>query len=604
MQLEDLNEACPRGASKGKLKISSKIPHLELFGKSMLELRRYKVKDIFSHQVVLAVQYNYHSSLNIQQRRRLEQYTTEPNGEDVVIKTLQKSAFVFKPEDDKHSKTSILPINVPFMARLLRYYENDDFLHLVLEYVPGGELYKIVDHYFKKPLHPLGGEDYKCEETNESNFTNYLGNVITEKKTSSLNIKDSQNQLVSQSSQISCPSPYGAKSISVIKPSASFINIRKKSMPAPGSATLIQVNESNLQPNLNIPYDEKEDSVSASGSISSIDYVCTYTEAYEDDSKQSGGNVDLICINKDGIERIDCAKDQETTDNDESFDFINDFADEEGQDVAEAITLKKTRLSSSVEENLFSSSFELDEEEDTISATINEERGEYKPPDITMTFGEKMYSEPVKLVQDSKSLLATVSSKLTERQSQHETAEKILSRLENVESKIQSHLDERHISPMTSTLATPFEHTPAKVHPSLLFIPHDVTTSPDDKGKYRNSSISPLSPSTLATTPTSMMSSPPKYSSSSSEAVSPGSNNSIKTKNNTLKLWDLVPYYDHLNLRLTNCIPIGLLRKWSAQLCKALFNLHSRGIIIQDLRPSNLLLGKKICYFYFSINVS
>ena len=277
------------------------------------------------------------------------------------------------------------------------------------------------------------------------------------------------------------------------------------------------------------------------------------------------------------------------------------FADEEGQDVAKAITLKKTRLSSSVEENLFSSSLELGEDEDsTISATINEKGGEGKPPDITMTFSDKMYSEPVKLVQDSKCLLATVSSKLTERQSENEDVEQILARLENVESKIQNRLDQSNISPMKSNLATPYEHTPAKVHPSLLFMPYNETFL-HDRRNFKTSFISPVSPSTVATTPTSMMSSPPKYSSSSSEAASPGSHNSRETKSNTLKLWDIVPHYDHLNLRLTNCIPIGLIRKWSAQLSKALFCLHARGIIIKDLRPCNLLLGKEPRFLYFVI---
>ena len=119
-----------------------------------------------------------------------------------------------------------------------------------------------------------------------------------------------------------------------------------------------------------------------------------------------------------------------------------------------------------------------------------------------------------------------------------------------------------------------------------------------DRRSCRNKSISPMSPSTVATTPTSIISSPPKCSSSSSEVASPCFNNLKESKNDTLKLWDLVPYYDHINLRLTSCIPIGLIRKWAAQLCKALFSLHSRGIIVQDLRPCNLLLGK--IFFVYS----
>ena len=253
------------------------------------------------------------------------------------------------------------------------------------------------------------------------------------------------------------------------------------------------------------------------------------------------------------------------------------------------------------------SALELDEEEDTISAILPPEMSNpltqsHNNPDITMTFGGKIYSEPVKLVHNSKSLLASVSSKLTERQLQNETAEDILSRLENVESAIQTHLDGKPASPIESTLATPYQHTPAKVQPSLLFAPSEAD-SLKDKISCKNKSISPLSPSTVATTPTSIISSPPKCSSSSSEVASPDFSNHKEGRNDTtLKLWDLVPYYDHINLRLTSCIPIGLIRKWAAQLCKALFSLHSRGIIVQDLRPCNLLLGKIFFRFFFTLD--
>ena len=49
------------------------------------------------------------------------------------------------------------------MTKLIRYYENDDFLHLVLEYVPGGELYNILDYYFQKNLPVLPPTSDPCD---------------------------------------------------------------------------------------------------------------------------------------------------------------------------------------------------------------------------------------------------------------------------------------------------------------------------------------------------------------------------------------------------------------------------------------------------------
>ena len=165
MQMEEINETLKKNTPK---KRQSKIPHLELFGKSMLELRRYKVKKILSRQVLLvAVQHHYQSSLSVHQRRKLELPASEPNGQELVIKTMQKSSCVFRNEEDGFSKTSILPINVSYMTKLVRYYENDDFLHLVLEHIPGGELYKVIDHYFQKRSHPLQTSD-KYDQMQES----------------------------------------------------------------------------------------------------------------------------------------------------------------------------------------------------------------------------------------------------------------------------------------------------------------------------------------------------------------------------------------------------------------------------------------------------
>ena len=104
--MEEMKETSQKSTPKRKNKTSSKIPHLELFGKSMLELRRYKVKKILSHQVLLAAQHNFRPSLSIQQGRKVDYHARESNnGEEVVIKTLQKSACVFRVEEDKFSKT-------------------------------------------------------------------------------------------------------------------------------------------------------------------------------------------------------------------------------------------------------------------------------------------------------------------------------------------------------------------------------------------------------------------------------------------------------------------------------------------------------------------
>ena len=593
-RLEDMNESVQKRTPKRKSKTSSKIPHLELFGQSMLELRRYKIKKVLSHEVLLAVQYDNLSGLGVQQQMKKEHQKGAADGNEVVIKTIQKSACVYRIEDDTFSRTSILPISVSYMTKLVRYYENDDFLHLVLEYVPGGELYRIIEHFFKNKTHPLQAND-KIES--EQDFTDMKGKE--ELKNSSMKTFSTiTKEPLNQSSQISCPSPYGAKSISVIKPSSSFINIRKKSLVkqlvdnlTPSKSRRKTNIDSSSKSTFYVDQspEERDGDVSPSDSMSSINYVCTYTDDNEEDTNDSSGNAKLICINKDGIESIDCDSNEKKI-HDESFDFVDDFADETGQDVTKTTVLNKMRLSSSVEENLDFSSFDLEEDEDSIRAILNKNEAEYKPPEIVMTLAGKLYTEPVKLVQDSKSLLDSVSSKLEERQSENKSAEHVLSRLENVESKIQTHLSQGHASPMCSTLATPYEHTPAKVPPSYLFTPQEVNF-PLAKEHNKNSSISPLSPSTVATTPTSVMSSPPKCSSSSSEAASPTSDCSREYRSNSVKLWDIVPYYDHLNLRLTNCIPIGLIRKWCAQICKALFSLHSRGIIIQDLRPRNLLLG-------------
>ena len=79
---------------------------MQLFGK-LSELKNYKVRNILAHKLILA-----------------ENIETE---ELVIFKTLHKSAAIFKK-----TKTSLLPINISYMVRLLKYFETDDCVYLML----------------------------------------------------------------------------------------------------------------------------------------------------------------------------------------------------------------------------------------------------------------------------------------------------------------------------------------------------------------------------------------------------------------------------------------------------------------------------------------
>ena len=94
------------------------IPHLQLFGQ-FDELKEYKVKNIIANKIIL--------SENVK------------TGELVIFKTLHKSPAVYKK-----SKTSLLPINISHMVRLLKYFETDDCVYLMLEYCSVGCLWDIV----------------------------------------------------------------------------------------------------------------------------------------------------------------------------------------------------------------------------------------------------------------------------------------------------------------------------------------------------------------------------------------------------------------------------------------------------------------------------
>ena len=109
------------------------------------------------------------------------------NQELVIFKTLHKSPAVYKK-----SKTSLLPINISYMVRLLKYFETDDCVYLMLEYCSAGTLWNIV-----QPL--------ICQRT--------------------INQPETLNQTPDERTK----SPV-QKQTSIIKPSESFIHDRKISI--------------------------------------------------------------------------------------------------------------------------------------------------------------------------------------------------------------------------------------------------------------------------------------------------------------------------------------------------------------------------------------
>ena len=88
------------------IKKPSGIPHLELFGQ-LTDLKYFKVRNILVNKLIVA-----------------ENVKTN---ELVIFKTLHKSPAVYRK-----SKTSLLPINIKFMVRLLKYFETDECVYLML----------------------------------------------------------------------------------------------------------------------------------------------------------------------------------------------------------------------------------------------------------------------------------------------------------------------------------------------------------------------------------------------------------------------------------------------------------------------------------------
>ena len=46
----------------------------------------------------------------------------------------------------------MLPVKIPFMVKLLRYFETDELIYLVLEYVPNGPLFPILKPFLNRLL--------------------------------------------------------------------------------------------------------------------------------------------------------------------------------------------------------------------------------------------------------------------------------------------------------------------------------------------------------------------------------------------------------------------------------------------------------------------
>ena len=55
---------------------------------------------------------------------------------------------------------------------------------------------------------------------------------------------------------------------------------------------------------------------------------------------------------------------------------------------------------------------------------------------------------------------------------------------------------------------------------------------------------------------------------------------------------DVIPTFGGQQLQSCQILPISLLKSWAVQLIKVILNLHSKGIYIQDLNPSNILLSE------------
>jgi len=166
--------------TKKTSKRSVGIPHLQLFGQ-LSELGQYKVKNILANKIILA-------------------QNTQSN-QMVIFKTLHKSPAVYKK-----SKTSLLPINITYMVKLIKYFETDDCVYLMLEYCSSGTMWEIV-----KPL-------VKQKE---------VSNLAEQKEVASIEFLSDCKDASFERSKTPVK-----RQTSIIKPSQSFIRDRKISINA------------------------------------------------------------------------------------------------------------------------------------------------------------------------------------------------------------------------------------------------------------------------------------------------------------------------------------------------------------------------------------
>lgn len=168
----------------------------------------------------------------------------------VVIKAIQKSPVVVKANRRK----SLLPVNIPFMTPLIRYYETDETLFLILKYFDNGQLYEAVEHIF--------------QDNEEKDEKSHVETDLRPKSPVSANV-------------------------SVIKPSPSFVDKVER-----------------------IRSDSPDN-----GNFRDMDIV----------HKVGDKNPNLLCVNEEGIEKIDCGFEE----GDDEFDFMSDCADEKGEELDE-----------------------------------------------------------------------------------------------------------------------------------------------------------------------------------------------------------------------------------------------------------------------------
>ena len=198
------------------------IPHLQLFGQ-LSELAHYKVKNVLANKIILA--------------------ENAQTNQLVIFKTLHKSPAVYKK-----SKTSLLPINITYMVRLIKYFETDDCVYLMLEYCSSGTMWDIV-----KPL-------VKQKE---------VSTLVKQEEASS-------GQFLTDTEPYERSKTPVKKQTSIIKPSQSFIRDRKISINA--------CSDSNTQ-----VCDVSDDS----------------NDDFDDISIVQANNDSVVVVNNDGIEHFE-----------------------------------------------------------------------------------------------------------------------------------------------------------------------------------------------------------------------------------------------------------------------------------------------------------